>query len=72
MESEKNFSEIFWQAFASLSKKTRQSLAARILIEENLSEDWIDHVLIERSRNEKGKDVSLEDYLKKRNEAIVG
>jgi hypothetical protein len=61
--------EVFWQAYESLNKNQRKSLASRILVEEELSEDLIDHILIERSRREKGEDISLEKYLKARKEA---
>ena len=60
---------MFWQAYESLNKKQRKSLASRILVEEELSEDLIDHILIERSGREKGEDISLEKYLKALKEA---
>jgi hypothetical protein len=55
--------EVFWRAYQGLRKKERQQVASRILMDQNVSEDWIDHVLIERARNEPGKDVSLDNFL---------
>ena len=71
MKNQEDFVEVFWKAFKSLDKKSRELLAARILSDEELSEDWIDHVLIQRSRAEKGQDVSLQGYLEQRKDPVL-
>ena len=63
MEKDDAIVEIFWRAYQGLKKKERQKVASRILMDLDVSEDWIDHVLIERARNEVGKDVSLDEFL---------
>jgi hypothetical protein len=66
MEPEDAIVEIFWRAYHGLKKKERQQIANRILMDPDIAEDWIDHVLIERARNEPGKDVSLDEFLASR------
>lgn len=63
MKKDEAMLEVYIQAFKSLNKNTRRKLAARILKEEQLSADWIDHILIEQSRMEEGEDISLENFL---------
>jgi hypothetical protein len=63
METEDAIVEIFCKAYQGLKKKQRQQVANRILMDLDISEDWIDHVLIERARNEPGKDLSLDEFL---------
>lgn len=63
MEKDSTTVEVFWKAFQGLRKEERQQVASRILMDLDVSEDWIDHVLIERSRNEKGNDVILDQFL---------
>lgn len=55
--------EVFWKAFKSLKKEERRQLATRIMIDEDLSDDWIDHILIERARKEPGQDLTLDEFL---------
>ncbi len=71
MKNQEDFVEVFWKAFKSLDKKSKELLAARILSDEEFSEDWIDHILIQRSRAEKGQDVSLQDYLEQRKNPVL-
>lgn len=63
MKTDDAIVEVFWKAYQGLKKKEQQQVASRILMELDVSEDWIDHVLIERARNEAGKDVSLDEFL---------
>ena len=64
MKKQEALLEVYMQAYKSLNKNVRYRIAARILKEEQFSADWIDHLLIERSRMEKGEDISLDSYLK--------
>ncbi len=64
------FVEVFWRAFKSLNKKNRQLLALRILKEEELLDDLLDHFLIQKSRKEQGEDISLESYLKTQDKKV--
>lgn len=56
--------EVFWKAYMNLPKKLREALITRIISSESLSEDKIDHILIEKSRQEKGRDITLNEYIK--------
>jgi len=49
----------------NLKNRQKRQLTRRIFLDSEMPEDWIDHALIERARNEPGKDVSLESFLKK-------
>jgi len=55
--------EVFYKAFKSLTKQERHLLATRILIDEEVTDDWIDHILIERARREEGPDVALDEII---------
>lgn len=66
MEKTDAIVEVFWKAYQGLKKKERQQVVSRILRDFDISDDWIDHVLIERARNEPGKDLSLDGFLASR------
>ena len=63
MEYSAEMVEVFWKAFKSLKKEERRQLATRIMIDEEVSDDWIDHILIERARKEPGQDLTLDEFL---------
>lgn len=67
METDDAIVEVFWKAYQGLKKKERRQVASRILMDIDISEDWIDHVLIERARHEPGKDMSLDEFLASQN-----
>ncbi|MFQ5881865.1 MAG: hypothetical protein ACE5I9_05265 [Candidatus Methylomirabilales bacterium] len=57
---------VFWKAFKALDKTERSELAKKILADQEIYEDLVDHLLIEMSRREKGKDITLDEYLAQR------
>lgn len=63
MEKNDAIVEVFWRAYQGLKKKEQQQVASRILMDRNVSEDWIDHILIERARIEPGEDISLDKFI---------
>jgi hypothetical protein len=65
MESSNAIVEVFWNAYQTLKSGQKKQLARRILLDSEMSEDWIDHALIERSRREPGRDMPLESFLNK-------
>jgi len=66
MEHSIEIVEVFWKAFKSLKKEERHQLAARILVDAEISDDWLDHIIIERARKEPGQDMALDEFLKHR------
>ena len=62
MESKDAIVDVFWKAYQGLSKKQQRQIASRIIMDSEISEDWIDHLLIERARQESGKDMSWRDF----------
>lgn len=67
MTAKEATAEVFWTAFKALSKKEREAVVARLLQDEEFLEDLVDVALIEAARQEPGEDLSLQDYVKKRN-----
>lgn len=61
--------EVFWRAYETLKPKERQILAERILGDRKLLEDLFDHVLIEKAKNVKGKQITLAEYSARRKRA---
>ena len=55
--------DVFWKAYQGLGKKQQRQIASRIIMDSEISDDWIDHVLIQRARQEAGEDVTLEAFL---------
>ncbi|MDO8635922.1 MAG: hypothetical protein Q7R34_06715 [Dehalococcoidia bacterium] len=54
--------EQFWEDYSKLKPADRRAVAERILLDKEVSEDFIDHVLIKKAKQVKGKSVSLEEY----------
>ena len=64
MESKDAIVDVFWKAYQGLGKKQQRQIASRIIMDSEISEDWIDHILIERARQESGRDIPLEKFLR--------
>lgn len=58
--------EVFWTAFKALPKEDREAVLARLVQENEILEDMMDLALIEKARRERGVDVPLREYLKRR------
>lgn len=58
--------EVFWKAFGTLRSAERLALAERILRDRRMLDDIYDHFLIEQSKKEKGKSITLDEYLARR------
>ncbi|MBI4288879.1 MAG: hypothetical protein HY671_10675 [Chloroflexi bacterium] len=54
--------EQVWEEYSKLRPAERKIVAERILLDKEVSEDFIDHVLIKKAKQVKGKSVSLEEY----------
>jgi hypothetical protein len=53
--------EVFWTAFRSLSRKEREAVVERLLMDREFMEDLIDIVILEQRQNESSR--SLDEYL---------
>lgn len=58
--------ESFLTAFRALPSSQRAAVIARLVKDDEFGADLEDIVLIERSRQEKGKDIPLERYVRSR------
>ena len=58
--------EVFWTAFKACPRKEREAFIARLVRDRRLWEDLVDRVLIRAARAERGKDLSIEEYLRTR------
>jgi len=65
MTPKEAITEVFWNAYIGLPKRLRNILVRRIIVSETISEDWLDHILIERAKRERGQDITLAEYIKK-------
>jgi hypothetical protein len=64
MEHSTEIVEVFYKAFKSLKKEERKQLAIRIIVDTEISDDWLDHILIEKAKKEPGQDVALDEFVK--------
>jgi len=51
-----------WEEFSKLKPAERRFVAERILLDKEVPEDFIDHILIKKSKLVKGKTVPLQEY----------
>lgn len=61
-EREETTVEQFWEEYSKLKPADRRAMVERILMDNEVSEDFIDHVLIKKAKRVKGKSMSLEEY----------
>ncbi len=52
---------VFWTAFRALSRKEREAVVERLLMDKEFMEDLIDLVILEQRQNEPSR--SLDEYL---------
>lgn len=64
MDVKEATSEVFWTAFKSLPKKSKDAVLSRMLHDKEFLEDLIDAVTIEQRRKEPSR--SLDEYLQAR------
>ena len=53
--------EVFWTAFRALSRKEREAVVDRLLMDKEFMEDLIDLVILEQRHDEPSR--SLDEYL---------
>ena len=58
--------EVFFTAFKALKEQERNEVLHRLLDEKQIREDLLDIAMIEASKAEAGKDISIEEYRKRR------
>jgi hypothetical protein len=66
MNEKQATAEVFVTAFRALGRAERTMVVRSLLLDREFADDLMDIVLCEQSRQEKGKDVPLEDYLRAR------
>ncbi len=54
--------EQLWEEYSKLKPADRRAVAERILLDNEVTEDFIDHILIKKAKQVKGKSVSLQEY----------
>jgi len=62
MKAKQTEAESFLKAFCSLSKSQRNIMIDHLMRDDEFGADLEDVVLIERARQEKGEDISLDEY----------
>lgn len=67
MTAKEAMAEVFWTAFKALSKKEQEAIVTRFLQDKEFVEDLLDIALIEEARRESGQDMTLQEYMAKRN-----
>lgn len=63
MTTKEATAEVFWTAFKALPKREREAIIARLLGDKEFVEDLMDIARIEQARREPGTDISLRDYM---------
>jgi len=58
--------EVFMKAFRGLRKRQRRRLIELLMQEKEFAEDFFDLALVRMAREEKGEDVSLDEYMRRR------
>ena len=53
--------EVFWTAFRALSRKEREAVVERLLMDKEFMEDLVDLVILEQRQDEPSR--SLDEYL---------
>lgn len=61
-ESKQATGEQVWEEYSRLKPADRKAVAERILLDKEVSEDFIDHVLIKKAKLVKGKPITLQEY----------
>jgi len=66
MTEEEAMVEVFMKAFKGLKKRQRRRFIDLLMQEKEFAEDLFDLALIRMAREEKGEDVSVEGYMRRR------
>ena len=66
MTKNQAISTVFWTAFHALPKIQRDAVLSKLLNDEQLLEDIKDIFLIRKARKEKGRNITIEEYVKTR------
>ena len=66
MTEEEAMVEVFMKAFKGLKKRQRRKFIGLLMQEKEFAEDLFDLALIRMAREEKGEDVSVEEYMRRR------
>lgn len=66
MTSREAVAEVFLKAFNALKQQEKDEVLHKFLAQQKIRKDLLDLALIEAARAEKGKDISIEEYRRRR------